>query len=123
MAAQFAAAGFHVYAPLFCSPETDLIVDIHGKLIRIQVKTNSNETPFLRFCTWTTGSVGGYIGAVDWMAFYSPHYGVTAFLRPEEAGCYPTLRYDTEDERLRANSRIRYARDYPMERVIKETLT
>ena len=122
VAAELAAVGFHVYAPIFCKPEADLIAEMGSRLVRFQVKTLAGDTPALRFPS-QTASMESYVGVVDWLAFHSPHHGVTAFLKPEEAGARPTLRYDTPDERCKPNSRIRYACDYPIERVIKEITT
>lgn len=119
VAAELVAAGFHVYAPVFCCPEADLIAELHGKLIRVQVKTNANNAPWLRFSAWNT-SQSSYNGVADWLAFHSLHYGTTAFLKPNEAGCYPTLRYLPPENHQKRNPTIRYAKDYPLDRVIKE---
>ena len=121
VAAELVAAGFHVYAPVFCCPEVDLIAELDGKLIRIQVKTNANDAPYLRFSAWNTSSAT-YTGSTDWLAFHSLHYGITAFLKPEEAGCYPTLRYKYSENHPRRTQTMRFAEDYPLERVIKEIL-
>ena len=122
VAAELVAAGFHVYAPVFCCPETDLIAELNGKLIRVQVKTNANNAPWLRFSAWNT-SQSSYNGVADWLAFHSLHYGITAFLKPNEAGCYPTLRYLPPENHQKRNPTIRYAKDYPLDRVIKEIRT
>jgi len=119
VAAQLAAAGFHVYAPIFCDPSTDLIAELGDQLIRVQVKTNSGSGHCLRFMVQTR-DVASYIGVSDWLALHSAHYGVTAFLRPEEAGVRPTL-YFGADKPRQANQRK--AADYPIERVIKELTT
>ncbi|MBQ1792836.1 MAG: hypothetical protein II008_21890 [Oscillospiraceae bacterium] len=119
VAAELVAAGFHVYTPVFCCPETDLIAELHGKLIRVQVKTNAGNEARLRFSAWNTSSTT-YTGTADWLAFHSLHYGITAFLKPEEAGCYPTFRYRSPENHQKRNSTIRYAKDYLLERVIKE---
>lgn len=111
-----------MYVPIFCRPETDLVVDISGRLIRLQVKTNSGADAYLRFSSWNR-TTDTYIDRVDWLAFYAPHHGVTAFLKPEEAGKYPTLRYDTPEDRKHPTSMMRFARDYPINRVIKEATT
>lgn len=122
VAAQLAAAGFHVYAPIFCKPESDLIAELGGKLVRFQVKTLAGNAPALRFPTWTA-STGSYVGLVDWFAFHSLHHGITAFLKPEEAGTRPTLHYDDIDDPFHENKSTRYASDYALGRVIKEILT
>jgi len=116
VAAQLVRAGFHVYAPVFCKPENDMIAEYGGKLIRVQVKTLSGHSSPLRFASFT-GSRSNYIGVADWLAFHSLYFGVTAFLKPEEAGRRPTLHY--YEPKVRGNS-IRFAADYPLERVIKE---
>ena len=121
VAAQLAAAGFHVFAPIFCHPESDLIAELGGRLIRLQVKTNAGNAPALRFLAATHGTER-YIGVADWLAFHSLHHGVTAFLKPEEIGARPTLHYDDSDD-PRHESGARYASDYPLGRVIKELLT
>ena len=120
VAAELAAAGFYVFAPIFCKPEIDLIAGMDGKLIRVQVKTLAGDAPFLRFMAQTK-SQSSYCGVADWIAFHSLHYGVTAFLKPEEIGVRPTLRFD-EDEAHEIKG-ARYAKDYPLGRVIKELLT
>lgn len=92
-------------------------------MLRFQVKTLASDAPCLRFPA-QTNTTDSYIGAVEWMAFHSLHHGITAFLKPEEVGVRPTLRYDDDDEELFRGIRgVRYARDYPLERVIKETLS
>ena len=93
-----------------------MIAELNGKLIRIQVKTQAGDSIRLRFPAFTTGT-SGYDGMVDWFALHSLHYGVTAFLKPEEAGVYPSLWFDGPK---RPNKTIRLAKDFPLERVIKE---
>jgi hypothetical protein len=117
VAAELAAAGFHVFVPIFCNPENDLIAEMDGKLIRVQVKTLAADTPYLRFLVQTAAR-SGYCGVTDWIAFHSLHYGVTAFLKPEEVGVRPTLWFDGDQEIKNA----RHASDYPLGRVIKEIL-
>lgn len=117
VAAQLAAAGFHVYVPIFCPPESDMIAEKGGRLLRIQVKTSAGDTAALRFMAQTAG-VHSYADTADWLAFYSTYYGVTAFLKPSEVGARPTLRYDDE---LGRQPGARYASDYSLERIIKET--
>jgi len=117
VAAELAAAGFNVFAPIFCHPETDLVAELNGHLIRLQVKTQAGDAPFLRYWVQTQSSES-YEGMVDWLALHSLHYGVTAFLKPEEVGARPSLRYG-EIRRDCAKTK-RYAKDYPLERVIKE---
>lgn len=114
VAAELAAAGFHVFTPAFGSPKIDMIAERDGRLIRLQVKTLAGDAKALRFCTWGANYGSGYSGEVDWLALHSLHYGVTAFLKPDEAGAYPTIRYDTED------TTARQARDYSIERLTKE---
>ena len=123
VAAALIEAGCHVFVPAFGSPDVDMIVDVHGSLLRLQVKTLAVPGPALRFPAWGPDRRSGYSGKADWLAFHSLYYGVTAFLKPEEIGQYPTLRYDTEEDRVMGNPSIRYARDYPMERMIKEAST
>lgn len=97
-----------------------MIAEKGGKLIRVQVKTMNGDTPALRFFAQNSAA-RAYVGTADWLAFHSLHHGVTAFLKPEEAGVYPTLRYDGADEARMSNQR--YAIDYPIDRVIKEIET
>ena len=119
VAAQLAAAGFHVYAPIFCSPPSDLIGELDGRLVRFQVKTSTEAAPAIRFLACNSGSES-YVGVVDYLAFYSAHHGVAAFFKPEEVGARPTVHYD-EDGQQRDG--VRYASDYSLDRVIKEILT
>ena len=91
-------------------------------MIRLQVKTSTGTAPALRFPTWSVG-MKNYAGRVDWFAFHSLHHGITAFLKPEEAGTYPTLRYDGDNDPAQKITSARYAEDYPLERVIKELLS
>ena len=98
-----------------------LVGQTGGKLIRVQVKTHDCDGDCLRFASWSIGT-DSYVGAVDWLAFHSLRHGVTAFLKPEEAGVYPTLRYN-DIGGARAQKNMRYARDYPLDRVIKELTT
>lgn len=107
---------------MFSSPETDLIAELNGKLIRVQVKTNALDADYLRFSAWST-SRSSYTGCADWLAFHSLHYGITAYFKPEEAGCYPTLRYRAPESHQKRNPTLRFAADYPLKRVIKEILS
>ena len=122
VASELTRAGFHVYVPAFCHPDTDLIAERNGHLLRVQVKTRDGDEPILRYKCRTTDR-SSYIGAVEWLALHSLHYGVTAFLKPEEVGARPTIRYvETEfPEKCNHITEIRYASDYPIDRVIKET--
>ena len=124
VASELTAAGFCVYVPVFRSPTTDLVAERNGHLIRVQVKTLAGDEPVLRFMC-RTPATDTYIGAAEWMALHSTHYGVTAFLKPEEAGVRPTIRYVMTDHPEKCNtiSEIRYASDYTIDRVIKETET
>ena len=97
VAAELTEAGFHVFLPAFGAPEIDMIVELNNKLLRLQVKTQAGKSPSLRYATYGPDSVG-YEGKVDWLALHSLHYGITAFLKPEEVGKYPTLRYDSEED-------------------------
>jgi len=102
-----------VYVPAFGSPEADLIAVFGGKIISIQVKTLTADADSLTF-DLRNSMKQKYIGTVDWLALHSMHHGVTAFLKPEEAGSRVVLRYDL-------GTTVRhYAGDYPLERVIKE---
>lgn len=114
MAAKLTAEGFTVYVPAFGCPETDLIAEWNGRLIRVQVKTLTGEEDSLTY-DLRTSSKRLYIGVVDWLALHSLCHGVTAFLKPEAAGNTIQLRYDNTSEPDK-----HYARDYSMERVIKE---
>lgn len=122
VAAMFFKLGCQVYTPAFGSPDSDLIADVGGKLLRIQVKTMEGDAPAIRFCS-QNGNKSYYTGKVDWLAFYSAHYGVAAFLRPEEAHCDPTMWFCDPPENTRIVRGMRYARDYPIERVIREAET
>lgn len=117
VAAELAAAGFHVYVPAFGSPEADLIAEMNGKLIRLQVKALTGADEVLNFYP-TQSSKRGYDGSVDYIAFLSLHHGVTAYMKPEEVGAKISLRYDTAPKH--PNVTMNFARDYPLERVIKE---
>lgn len=120
VSALFFEHGYQVYAPVFGAPEVDLIADIGGKAVRIQVKTMETATPGIRFSS-RNAKKRGYTGKVDWIAFHSTHYGVTAFLKPEEANVDPILWFDNTKPRHRGIKR-RYAKDYPIERVIREAM-
>lgn len=124
VASELTKAGFCVYLPVFRNPDTDLIAERNGHLIRIQVKTLAADGPYLRFVC-RTNQTSTYVGAVEWLALHSTHYGVTAFLKPEEAGVRPTIRYVQTEHPEKCNTalEIRYAADYSIDRVIKETET
>lgn len=122
VASELTAAGFCVYVPVFHNPPTDLVAERNGHLIRVQVKTLAGDSPALRYMC-RTNSTDTYIGAAEWLALHSTHYGVTAFLKPEEAGVRPTIRYAPtgHPEKCKTISTVRYAEDYSIDRVIKET--
>ena len=119
VAAELSAAGFHVFVPVFAQPGVDLIAELDGKLIRVQVKSSAGDAPNLRFSAWST-RIPTYQGEADWLAFHASHYGITAFLKPEEVGAYPSFRYDSPEDARHLTGRMRYAKDYPLDRVIKE---
>ena len=124
VASELTQAGFCVYLPVFRSPDTDMIAERNGHLIRIQVKTLASDGPFLRFVC-QTNQTASYVGAVEWLALHSTYHGVTAFLKPEEAGVRPTIRYAPPEhpEKCSHSAEIRCAADYTIDRVIKETDT
>ena len=120
VASELLRSGFHVFTPAFCCPEIDMIVERNGKLLRIQVKSSSVVSDKIRFRTWReNGELYG--NRIDWFAFHSTHYGVTAWMKPEEASIYPTLRYDSPDREAYVSNTMRYAADFSIDRVIKET--
>ena len=105
-----------MYVPAFGSPEADLLAAKAGKIISIQVKTLTGTSDSLTF-DLRNSMKQKYVGSVDWLALHSMHHGITAFLKPEEAGSRVVLRYDL-------GTTVRhYAGDYPLERVIKELST
>ena len=103
-----------MYVPAFGSPEADLLAVKAGKVISIQVKTLTGDTDSLSY-DLRTSRKEKYVGSVDWLALHSMHHHITAFLKPEEAGSRMALRYDDQ-----AGPGRHYAKDYPLERVIKE---
>lgn len=122
VASELTAAGFCVYLPVFRNPDTDMVAERNGHLIRIQVKTLAADGPYLRFVC-RTNQTSTYVGAVEWLALHSIHHGVTAFLKPEEAGVRPTIRYVPSEHPEKCNHGVesRLASDYTIDRVIKET--
>ena len=84
------------------------------------MKSNSGDAASLRFNGRRYNQTESYDGRVDYLALYAPHFGVTAFLKPCEMCRYPTLRYDAPGDMPYPSPNTRYARDYPLERVIKE---
>lgn len=121
VAAMFFKLGCQVYTPAFGSPDSDLIADVGGKLLRIQVKTMESNSQRIRFCS-RNGRKHDYVGKVDWIAFHSLHHGVTAFLKPEETRSDPVLWFDDTEPRNKGVER-HYAKNYPIERVIREAET
>jgi len=119
VAGMFLKRGYNVFVPVFGTPGVDMIVDIKGRLLRIQVKTSKGSTSAIRYRAWSTGGET-YDGVADWLALYSLHYGVAAFLKPEEAAVYPTIRYDRPKDSAHPTERMQYARDFSIDRVIKE---
>lgn len=103
-----------MYVPAFGSPEADLLAELNGRIVRIQVKALSGEDDSLSF-DLRNSAKKKYTGLADWLALHSLRHGVTAFLKPEDGGTRLVLRYDGIKEPGR-----HYARDYPLERVIKE---
>ncbi|MEA2483104.1 MAG: endonuclease, partial [Thermoleophilaceae bacterium] len=43
--AWLAQKGALIFTPLFRSPDYDLVAEIHGRLVRIEVKTSNSRTP------------------------------------------------------------------------------
>lgn len=107
-------AGHHVYAPMFAPHlRVDLVADIDGRLLRLQVKSARlrGDVLFFPCCSYTANTARAYAGEIDAFGVYSPDHHL-ALLVPiadvPERGCHLRL----TPPRNNQQKGVRYARDY-----------
>lgn len=119
----FSNLGFTVCVPICEDSRYDFIVDINGKLIRVQCKTcslleNQNGIKFsTRSCrsnTQTNLQREYTKEEIDY--FYTYYNGKSYLVKVEETSSEKTLRFSN----LNKNSNINLAEDYELEKVLKK---
>lgn len=104
---------YPVSIPFGNNQRYDLIVDVEGELLKVQVKTCNWRNGCVEFCASSkngfTGERRQYAGDVDLFLVYSPHLDEVLAL-PVEAKHVVTLRVDPP--KGGATGGVRWATDY-----------
>lgn len=123
----FSRMGFIVSKPITSDSRYDYIVDLKGKLLKIQCKTgasyNTEETAFSFLCcstNWNSKSVHSYTkNEID---YYYIVFKNKSYLFPVELGNkkMKILRLETKNKGNQCT--ITWAKDYEFEKMIKEII-
>lgn len=123
----FSQKGFIVSKPISPDSRYDYIVDINGRLIRIQCKTGAaydeEKTAFSFLCcstNWNSKSLHSY--SKEEIDYYYIMFEGKSYLFPVELGNKKTkiLRLETKNKGNQAS--ITWAKDYEFEKIIKEIM-
>jgi hypothetical protein len=112
-------AGWQVYLPMFAAhARIDLIAVLHGRAVRIQVKTarRAGEALVFRTCSNTANVPRDYRGEIDAFGVFAPHSGRTYLVPVEQTGLR-TCSLRLTAARSGQTKGIRLAADYELERL------
>lgn len=118
----FSKLGIVLYAPITTDSRSDFIAEVNGCFLKIQCKscTESADGNSFTFSTssknWNSKAIKTYKGQIDY--FYTCHKGKGYLIPIDETGNRTkTLRLFAVDEN---NPSINWAKDYEIEKVLKE---
>lgn len=122
----FRNMGFVVSKPITPDSRYDYIVDINGKLIRIQCKTGASydeDNAFSFLCcstNWNSKSLHSY--SKEEIDYYYIRFKDKSYLFPVELGNKKTkiLRLETKNKSNQAS--ITWAKDYEFDKVMEEIM-
>ena len=118
----FSKLGIVLYAPITTDSRSDFIAEVNGYFLKIQCKSSTESADGNSFIfstssrNWNTKTYKTYKGQIDF--FYTCHKGQGYLVPIEETGNKTkTLRLFAVDEN---NPSINWAKDYEIEKVLKE---
>jgi prevent-host-death family protein len=121
IAAEAAALGFEVYAPMFGAPRCDLILGLESKLIRVQCKSATRDGDVVRVRAITNrrtsdGYLRGTYSAdeVDVIAAYCPEFKQSFAVPIENFGDSGTIQLRLSEPRNGQKAGLHFAEDYQL---------
>jgi hypothetical protein len=119
IAGELMRRGYDVYAPMNVNSRADFIVDVGGRLVKIQAKTGRLRNGAIQFSTASVRANShsvlrrSYDGEVDYFAVYCPATDRVYLVPIEE--CAKGMGHLRVDPPRNAQARrIRWARDYEL---------